>query len=118
MVFWETPAELFFLDRKTRVETIPTADSYMQSVSTKKYGSHGRVAYILTAETGLYYSGDDRFELKSPQLLARQSSPEINPWRLTANIARSSKRGEEILLSGNVYAFQGREEWQERILYR
>ncbi len=59
VLFWDAPPELFFLDNKTRVEAMPTADSYMRNTRTRKYDDEGGLAYVLTAETGLYYSTDD-----------------------------------------------------------
>ena len=37
ILFWDAPAEFFFLDKKTTVEALPTADSYMHNTTTRKY---------------------------------------------------------------------------------
>lgn len=106
LLFWDTPAELFFLDKRPPVEAIPTADSYMHAIKTHKFEKDGNLSYVLTAKTGLYFLGDDRFELQAPELTAQQPPESDNPWRLTAEIARSSKSGEEVWLTGNVHAWQ------------
>ena len=106
LLFWDAPAELFFLDKKTRIEAIPTADSYMQVIKTRKYDREGGISYVLNAKTGLYFSTGDRFELQEPELTAQQPPASDNPWRLTAEIARSSQSGEEISLTGDVHAWQ------------
>lgn len=106
VLFWDAPPELFFLDNETRVEAMPTADSYMRNTRTRKYDDKGGLAYVLTAETGLYYSTDDRFQLEQPRLVARDAAADGNPWHLTAKAARSAERGDTINLTGDVHAWQ------------
>ena len=104
--FWDAPVELFFMDGDRRVTTIPTADSYMTGTRTTKFGEDGSTAYVLAADTGLYYSGDDRFELQAPRLISSHGAESRPPWQLTAEIARSTRRGEQVILSGEVHAWQ------------
>jgi len=106
MKFWDAPADLFFRDKKTRVASLPTADSYMTNTTTVKYDLDGNPAYLLTAATGLYYAEDDHFELEAPRLTARKATSGTQPWLLTAAIARSSNLGQQVVLSGDVHARQ------------
>lgn len=106
VIFWDAPAELFFRDKNTRVESLPTADSYMRNTFTTKYDEDGSRAYLLSAQTGLYFSEDDRFELQSPKLTARKSPIGTEPWQLVAATASSTGAGEQVVLSGDVHAWQ------------
>jgi len=106
LLLWDSPPELFFKSKKTQLESLPTADSYMHNTNTLKFDEDGNQAYLLTADTGLYYSSDNRFELQNPNLRARTPPTGSEPWQLTAEVARSSSGGELIVLTGNVYAWQ------------
>ncbi|MFA5632130.1 MAG: LPS export ABC transporter periplasmic protein LptC [Porticoccaceae bacterium] len=106
LVLWRSPPEFFFLDKKTRSEDLPTADSYMRNTRTLKFAEDGSRAYILAAETGLYYEEDDRFELTTPHLTARRSPLGNEPWQVTAESARSTRQGSQILLNGDIHAWQ------------
>jgi len=106
VLLWDSPPELLFKSKKTRLESLPTADSYMHNTTTIKFDESGRQTYLLTATTGLYFSGDDRFQLEAPKLTARKSQTGAEPWQLTADVARSTSQGELVLLEGNVYAWQ------------
>ncbi|MCK9503240.1 MAG: LPS export ABC transporter periplasmic protein LptC [Porticoccaceae bacterium] len=106
VLLWDSPPEFFFKSKKTKLESLPSADSYMHNTSTIKFDEDGNRGYLLTATTGLYYSRDNRFELQSPNLIARKSPTGLEPWQMTAEAARSTSGGELILLIGNVYAWQ------------
>ena len=66
--FWAAPAELFFLDKQSRVEALPAADSYMRNTETRKFNQEGRLDYVLEAETGLSFAGGG----KPPSPAARE----------------------------------------------
>jgi len=106
LVLWRSPPEFFFLDKKTRSEDLPAADSYMRNTRTLKFAEDGSQAYVLEGETGLYYEADDRFELASPRLTARRSPLGTEPWQVTAENARSTRQGTKILLNGEIHAWQ------------
>lgn len=103
---WKAPVEDYFIDNKSRVEALPTADSYMQNTTTHKFDEVGDLAYVLIADSALYYSRDDRLELSTPQLTAKRGAADTAPWRLTANTATTSRVGDNVLLSGAVHAWQ------------
>lgn len=105
LIFWDSPPEMFGT-RKTRIESLPTADSYMRSTVTSHFNTEGVEAYTLRAETGLYYSAADRFELENPNLLARHEREETSPWHVTANEAHTEDNGQRVVLSGDVHAWQ------------
>jgi LPS export ABC transporter protein LptC len=94
------------MDNKTRVAALPTADSYMQNTTTHKFDESGNLAYVLIADSALYFSHDDRLELSTPQLTAKQGAANSAPWRLTADSATTSRVGDNVLLSGAVHAWQ------------
>lgn len=104
-IFWDSPAELFFPSGKTRVQSLPTADSYMKNILTTQYDNNGTRAYRLDAKGGLYYLEDDRFELDTPHLVA-QKRDTATPWQLTAKSASTGKSGAELILRGDVRAWQ------------
>lgn len=106
LVLWRSPPEFFFLDKKTRSEDLPTADSYMRHTRTFKFAEDGSQAYILAAETGLYFEEEDRFELGTPHLTARRSPLGAEPWQLTSDSARTTRQGAQVLLNGDVHAWQ------------
>jgi lipopolysaccharide export system protein LptC len=106
VVFWDSPPEIFVREKRTRVEQIPTADSYMRQTLTAKYDKDGERAYTLKASTGLYFSKGDRFELEEPLLVAYRDNGSNPPWRLRADEAHTEKRGGEVVLTGDVYAWQ------------
>src|SRR5690554_6143556 len=87
LVFWDSPPEFFFGGGKTRIEALPTADSYMRNLVTSKFDRNGDETYTLRAETGLYYNEDDRFELGAPQLVSRRDAADSAPWQLEAHNA-------------------------------
>lgn len=106
LVLWKSPPEFFFLDKKSRSEALPTADSYMKNTETIKYDASGTPAYFLIASAGLYYTADDRFELEAPRLTARKSPLGTEPWLMTSETARSTRQGEQVVLNGDVHARQ------------
>ncbi len=105
LIFWDSPPDMFGT-RKTRVEILPTADSYMRDTVTSRYNAAGIEAYVLEAGTGLYYTAEDRFEVDNPRLLARQEQEGNPPWHLTANRAHTLEGGQQLVLSGDVLAWQ------------
>lgn len=105
LIFWDSPPEMFGT-RKTRIEALPTADSYMRDSITSHFNAEGVEAYTLRADMGLYYNGDDRFELENPFLLARQEDADVSPWHVTAREAHTEKGGQRVVLSGDVQAWQ------------
>lgn len=107
VVFWESPPEFFFGKTRTRVETLPLADSYMRNTVTSKFSEEGLETYTLEAQTGLYYNSEDRFELERPTLVSRARQPETSPpWHLQAREAHTSEGGQRVTLSGDVHAWQ------------
>lgn len=105
---WDSPAEFFFRNKKTKVESLPTADSYMNNTETVKYDEDGYPVYRLAAKTGYYYTKEDSFELLAPTLTAQESPLSAEPWRLSANTARSSAKGNHIILDGKIHAWQNK----------
>ncbi len=95
-------------EERTQVEQLPTADSYMRNPVIVRYGEDGAIDYTMEAATGLYFNKQDRFELEQPMVVAnRQGSSE--PWRLRADEAHSEKRGKRVVMTGDVYAWQQRD---------
>jgi lipopolysaccharide export system protein LptC len=105
LIFWDSPPEMFGA-RKARIEALPTADSYMRNTVTSRFNAEGVEAYTLKAETGLYYSTDDRFDVENPELLARHERDEAPPWHVTARKAYTLDGGQRVVLSGDVEAWQ------------
>jgi LPS export ABC transporter protein LptC len=107
LVLWDSPTDFFFRDKKSRVEDLPTADSYMLKTATSKFDAEGHLSYQLYADTGYYFTRDDRFELHSPKLLvARKTALGSAPWELVSEQASSMQHGKRILLEGAVHAWQ------------
>lgn len=106
VVFWESPPEFFFGSKTTRIEALPTADSYMRNTVTSKFSQEGVETYTLKAQTGLYYNSDDRFELEQPVLVSRSETADANPWQLEARQAHTSEGGLKVTLRGDVHAWQ------------
>lgn len=111
LIFWDSSPEMFGA-RKTRIEALPAADSYMRDTTTSHFNADGVEAYILQAETGLYYNAEDRFELENPVLLARHEREETPPWHVTAREAHTEDSGQRVVLSGDVQAWQDSETGQ------
>lgn len=105
LLFWDSPPEFFFGAGKTRVEALPTADSYMHNPVTTKYNSEGVETYTLGARTGLYYNREDRFAVEAPQLTARRDTRDDTPWQLSAREAHTLDGGQQVVLSGDVHAW-------------
>lgn len=103
---WDSPTEFFFRNKKTKIESLPTADSYMNGTKTVKYDEDGYPVYQLAAKTGYYYTTKDSFELVEPILTAQESPLSAEPWKLSADTARSSVKGSHIILEGNIHARQ------------
>lgn len=105
LIFWDSPPEMFGA-RNARIEALPTADSYMRNTVTSRFNAEGIEAYTLTADTGLYYSTGDRFEVENPVLLARHERDEAPPWHVTARSAHTVEGDQRVVLSGDVQAWQ------------
>lgn len=106
VLVWDSPPEFFFSNQKTQVQTLPRADSYMRDTTTMKYSPQGFAAYRLEAESSLYFSREDRFEFTAPELTAVRDGGDRSPWHLTALTANTSKGGEQVILDGEVHAWQ------------
>lgn len=116
VLLWESPPEFFLRDGTTRTGTLPPADSYMRDTVTTKYNREGHRIYALSAQTGLYYSSEDRFELASPQLVAQRDQADDSPWQLRASRAHTTQGGHSVVLSGKVYAWQQVKEGRNELL--
>lgn len=106
VLLWDSPPEIFFSRKKTSVQDLPPADSYMRNTVTQKYNVNGYEAYTLNSSSGLYYRQADRFELEKPHLVSRSPTGHSTPWQLDAKNARSTKGGQQITLRGDVHAWQ------------
>lgn len=115
VVFWESPPEIFVREKRTQVEEIPAADSYMRATFTTKYSAGGGISYTLKAESGLYYHREDRFELDKP-LLVSSANPDAEPWQIRSDTAHSTEQGGEVVLTDNVYAWQHSAEGKNELL--
>ncbi|HLS98699.1 MAG: LPS export ABC transporter periplasmic protein LptC [Porticoccaceae bacterium] len=105
LLFWDSPPEFFFGTGRTQVEALPTADSYMHNPVTTQYNADGVETYTLGARTGLYYNRDDRFEVEAPHLTARRDASDDTPWQLRAREAHTLDGGQQVVLSGEVHAW-------------
>lgn len=106
VLVWDSPPEFFFSNQKTQVQALPKADSYMRGTATVKYSPEGFAAYRLEADSSLYYNADDRFEFIAPELTAVRDSADTSPWHLTARTGSTTRGGQQVVLDGDVNAWQ------------
>ncbi len=105
VVFWDSPPEIFIRSKsETPAEELPKASSYMNNTVTRKFENDGTLAYILRSSQGRYFKTGDRFEMDRPALISRPASTES--WHFQSLRVESVKAGGEIVMSGNVYAWQ------------
>ncbi len=106
LVFWDSPPEVFLSKNKTSEATISQANSYMMNSQTRKFNEQGKQSFNLKTTRGQFFKGQNKFVMDEPEMKADGDTPDEIPWHLTANTGVVFNRGEQVVMRGNVRAWQ------------
>lgn len=106
VIFWDSPPEVFLSKKKTALATLPKANSYMVNSETHKFNKQGVEVFVLNTERGQFFQTQNEFIMDKPRIQANSETLGEPPWRLTANSGTVSDSGEQIVLRGDVRAWQ------------
>lgn len=112
IIFWDSKPEIFLGRKPAAISALPTADSYMRNIVTRKFNENGRPAFVLTATEGDYFQSLNKSIMISPQMLIHSKKEGDQPWHLNAEQSVILNSGQQIDLQDNVYA------WQKTTSYR
>ena len=107
LLVWDSPPESFMRNQVGQIEENPSADSYMTSVVSRRFGSDGAEQYVLSSPKMDFFNDNSRLQLSDPQLLARpaqQESQNETLIKINAETGILTDNGKTIRLAGNVIA--------------
>lgn len=104
--FWDSPPEMFLGREKAKEATTSKANSYMTLSTTRKFDELGQLAFVLKTTQGQFFKDQNRFVVDQPEITASGTNTEEAPWQMIANSGVVFNRGERIVMSGDVHAWQ------------
>jgi LPS export ABC transporter protein LptC len=103
LLVWDSPPESFMRKQVGQIEQAPSADSYMTSVVSRRFGDDGTEQYVLSSLQMDFFNDSSRLQLSEPHLVAKQAQQQalIN---INANTGILTNNGKTLVLAGNVIA--------------
>lgn len=103
LLLWESPPESFSRPDTSKIEELPSADSYMSNIKSLVFSNDGNQQYLLKASKISIYSLFSKVKLSEPTFIAYQNN--INSHFLVkADRGNLSKITQFIEFSGDVNA--------------
>ena len=103
LLVWESPPESFLRPQSGKVQTLPSADSYMHEVTSYKFADSGAKQFTLNSDKASYYNNKSLLIMDSPTLQSTQTSkPET--IKIVAEKGLLSTDSETLELIGDVNA--------------
>ena len=86
-----------------QIDENPSADSYMTSMVSRRFGADGAEHYVLSSPRMEFFNENSRLQLRDPQLLARQEQDK-SQITINADTGTVTDNGNTLMLAGNVIA--------------
>jgi LPS export ABC transporter protein LptC len=104
LLLWDSPPESFLRPDSSKVENLPSADSYMSNIKSFIFSDDGSKKYILKAHELAIFSEFSELKLSQPVLTAFQKDHEQPQFEVKADTGILSKNSYIFAFDGNVNA--------------
>lgn len=104
LLIWDSPPKSFMRQQQGQVEKVPSADSYMTAVTSRRFSKTGGDQLIISSPKIELYTGDSKVLMSQPSILSLDQQTGANAVTLNAQQGSLSNDGETLTLSGNVVA--------------
>ena len=104
LLLWDSPPESFLRPDGSKVENLPSADSYMSNIKSYIFSSDGTKKYALEASEIAIYSGISELKLSRPLLVAYNTNSQQAQFEIKADSGMLYKNSKIFEFDGNVNA--------------
>ncbi len=104
LLVWDSPPQSFMRTQQGQVEKVPSADSYMIAVSSRRFSKTGSEQLLINSPKIELFSGDSNALILQPSIVSIDEQTGAKAIALNAQQARLSDDGETLTLNGNVIA--------------
>ncbi|MBT5387552.1 MAG: LPS export ABC transporter periplasmic protein LptC [Porticoccaceae bacterium] len=103
LLVWDSPPESFMRQQPDQVEAIPSADSYMTMVTSRRFATNGAEQLAISAPKMEFFTTSSRLTFTQPNILSRDQKSDKNVT-LKADRGALSDNGGLLSLNGSVVA--------------
>ncbi len=104
LLVWDSPPQSFMRKQQGQVDKVPSADSYMIDVSSRRYSKTGSEQLLISSPKVALFSGDTQALISQPNIISIDPKTGTNAVELSAQQGVLSNDGETLTLSGDVIA--------------
>lgn len=104
LLLWESPPESFSRPDSSKIEELPSADSYMRNIKSFIFSLDGTKQYALEASEIAIFSGISELELSRPLLIAYNTNSQQAQFEIKADSGMLYKNSKIFEFDGNVNA--------------
>jgi len=104
LLLWDSPPESFLRPDSSKVEKLPSADSFMRNIKAFIFSADGAKKYSLKASEMSFFSGHSELKLSQPVFMAHQTDSHGNQFKVEANNGLLSKDTQIFEFNGDVNA--------------
>lgn len=104
LLLWDSPPESFLRPDGSKVENLPSADSYMSNIKSYIFSLDGTKKYALEAEGIAIYSGISELRLSQPLLVAYKTNSQQPQFEIKADRGMLYKNSKIFEFDGSVNA--------------
>lgn len=105
LLLWDSPPESFLRPDASKVENLPSADSYMSNINSIAFSSDGARKYTLKASQIAIFSGLSELKLSEPLLIAFKTGSQQAQFEIKANSGTLFKSTKTFKFDDNVNAY-------------
>lgn len=103
LLLWESPPESFSRPDSSKIEELPSADSYMSNIKSFVFSNEGTHKYLLKASELSIFSSLSELKLEKPVFIAFQNDTKTQ-FLVEAKSGSLSKNTQIFLFNGDVNA--------------
>lgn len=104
LLLWDSPPESFLRPDSSKVENLPSADSYMSNIKSTVFSEDGTKKYSLEATEIAIFSGLSELKLSQPLLIAYQTGNQQTHFKVRSETGTLYKNSQIFEFDGNVNA--------------
>ena len=104
LLLWESPPESFSRPDSSKIEELPSADSYMRNIKSFIFSLDGTKQYALEASEIAIFSGISELKLARPLLVAYNTNSQQAQFEIKADSGMLYKNSKIFEFDGNVNA--------------
>jgi len=104
LLLWDSPPESFLRPENSKVEQLPTADSYMRNIKAFIFSADGAKKYSLEASEMSFFSGLSELKLSQPVFMTHSANNQNGEFKVRANNGTVFKKTQIFEFNGDVNA--------------